>query len=70
MAGIDFPAEPAATSPEQEWLSRVDPFLPADAEHQKCLARARDLGLTSLECFCSKPDRCMGPCCNPEAEEW
>lgn len=69
MVGIDFVADDEGASPLAEWMARVSPWLPADDPHQRCIADARDRGLLSVECSCPKPDRCLGPCCNP-TEEW
>lgn len=65
-----FSPDDGATSPEQEWLSRVSPFLLADDPHQRCIARAQQLDVLDVNQVCSCPaGPCTKPCCTSPLEE-
>lgn len=61
---MKFVPDDGATSPLDEWMSRVSPFLLADDPHQRCLARADELGTldVNLVCTCVHAP-CTGECC-------
>ena len=51
-------------SPTTEWLARVNPFLLADDPHQRCHARARELGVSDVNQVCACPVApCTKECC-------
>ncbi len=61
---MQFSPDDGATSPAEEWLARVSPFLLADDPHQRCIARARALDFYDVHQVCDCPVApCTKECC-------
>lgn len=61
---MQFSPDDGATSPADEWLARVSPFLLADDPHQRCIARAREQGVYDVNQVCDcQHAPCTGECC-------
>lgn len=59
-----FTDDDPAVTPAQEWAARVSPFLLAEDPHQRCIARAREAGLSRVNesCDCTHAP-CDKECC-------